>query len=100
LVEDKFDADLTPLLNGVWLNLRLKYDKVSLWTSDADGSRLSEQHRIGRQMRALLKLGFTVVVFEPHEASIQAQKEVAAMAKAAQNQSKNNKNKVNLEKKK
>ena len=96
LVEDKFDADLRPLLNGVWLNLRLKYDKVSMWTSDADASHLNEQHRIGRQMRALFKLDFNVVVFEPHEASIQAQKEVAAMAKVAQNQPKNTKNKANF----
>jgi hypothetical protein len=99
LVEDKFAADLRPLLNGVWLNLRLKYNKVSLWTSDFDASRLDEQHHIGRQIRELLKLNFTVVVFEPHEASIQAQKEAAAAAKTP-NQSKNTKPKTNLEKKK
>ena len=70
LVNDTFDAELRPFIQGIWLTQRIKYDKVSIWTSNYE-ENLDEQHRIGRQMREILLLRrMIVLVFEPHEASI------------------------------
>ena len=83
LITDKFDADLRTLLKGVWLNQRSKYDKVSLWTSDCM-ENLDKQHRIGRQMKDILNLTFMVViVYEPHETSIQMKRDAEMEAAAA-----------------
>ena len=73
LVNDEFDADMRPLVKGVWINHRFDYDvyKVSLWTSNFE-ENLDKQHRIGRKMKEILHLDcMGALVFETNETAIE-----------------------------
>ena len=68
VANEEFDPDMMPLINGVWLNVKLKSEKLSLWTSGFE-ENIDMQHRIGRKMRELLEVRIMALVFEPHEIS-------------------------------
>lgn len=54
-------------VNGVWVNIRPKGDKLSLWTKSAKNAEL--QMKIGRKLRDILGLKENMITFEEHDES-------------------------------
>lgn len=65
LIGDQF-LDDSPYVNGAYINIRGKGDKLSLWTKTARDQDL--QQRIGLKFREILSLKENVLSFEPHGA--------------------------------
>jgi len=65
LIGDQFFDD-SPSVNGAYINIRSKGDRLSLWTKTARDNDL--QHRIGDKFREVLSLRENILSFEPHEA--------------------------------
>ena len=61
LIGDQFYDD-SPYVNGAYINVRTKGDRLSLWTKAARDSDL--QHRIGDKFRETLSLRENILQFE------------------------------------
>lgn len=64
LIGDQF-MDESPFVNGVYINIRVRGDKLSLWTRSANDTDL--QMRIGRRYREILGLKEGNLTFEKHD---------------------------------
>lgn len=63
MVGDQF-IDESPYVNGLWINVRPKADKIALWTRNADNADV--QYKIGRKFKELLEIKDGIMVFEKH----------------------------------
>lgn len=68
LIGDQF-MDEGPFVNGVWVNIRNKADKISLWTKHAKNAEV--QMKIGRKFQEILGLKDNMLVYEEHVQSDQ-----------------------------
>ncbi|CAF0805500.1 unnamed protein product [Brachionus calyciflorus] len=68
LIGDQFFEE-GPYVNGVWVNIRPKLDKIALWTKSAKNAEV--QMRIGRRFKEILNLRDkdTVLFYEEHQAA-------------------------------
>lgn len=68
LIGDQF-LDEGPYVNGVWVNIRPKLDKIALWTKSAKNGEV--QMKIGRRFKEILNLKDkdTVLFYEEHQAA-------------------------------
>jgi translation initiation factor 4E len=64
LIGDQF-IDEGPAVNGVWVNVRTRGDKISLWTRNAKDADL--QQRIGKRFKEILNLKDGTLSYEKHE---------------------------------
>jgi len=64
LVGDQF-MDESSHVNGVWVNVRSKGDKISLWTKSAKNAEI--QMKIGRKFREILGLKEGLLTYEEHD---------------------------------
>lgn len=71
LIGDQF-MDEGQYVNGVYINIRAKGDKLSLWTKSAKNSEV--QMKIGRKFREILDLKENMLSFEEHDAGESNQK--------------------------
>lgn len=64
LIGDQFMEE-SSYVNGVWVNVRSKGDKLSLWTKSAKNAEV--QLKIGRKLREILGLKENMLTFEEHD---------------------------------
>jgi len=64
LIGDQFMEE-SCYVNGVWVNVRSKGDKLSLWTKSAKNAEI--QMKIGRKLREILGLKENMLTFEEHD---------------------------------
>jgi translation initiation factor 4E len=64
LVGDQF-FDQSSYINGVWVNVRAKGDKLALWTKDAKDAET--QMKIGRRFKEILNLKDSTLQYEEHD---------------------------------
>lgn len=64
LIGDQFMED-GQYVNGVWVNVRAKGDKISLWTKHAKNAEI--QLKIGRKFREILSLKEGSLTYEEHD---------------------------------
>jgi len=64
LIGDQFMEE-SPYVNGVWVNVRSKGDKLSLWTKIAKNAEI--QMKIGRKFREILGLKENMLTYEEHD---------------------------------
>lgn len=64
LIGDQFMEE-SPYVNGVWVNVRSKGDKLSLWTKAAKDSEV--QKKIGYKFREILGLKEQMLTYEEHD---------------------------------
>jgi translation initiation factor 4E len=61
LIGEQFDED-SEFVNGIWVNVRARGDKISLWTKRAKNSEA--QLRIGRKLKEILQLKDLTLTYE------------------------------------
>ena len=61
LIGDQF-MDESSYVNGIWVNVRSKGDKLSLWTKNAKNADV--QMKIGRKFREILGLKYNLLTYE------------------------------------
>jgi len=78
LIGDQF-MDESNYVNGVWVNVRTKGDKLSLWTKSAKDADI--QMKIGRKFREVLGLKDNMLTYEEHDENAGKNKDQAPMLK-------------------
>lgn len=78
LIGDQF-MDESPYVNGVWVNVRSRGDKLSLWTRNAKDSEI--QYKIGRKFKEILNLKDNMLVYEEHGDDAQKKTESTSLYK-------------------
>jgi len=63
LIGDQF-LDESPYVNGLWVNVRPRADKISLWTSNAKNADV--QYKIGRKFKEILEIKDCSLIYEKH----------------------------------
>lgn len=63
LIGDQF-MDESQYINGLWVNVRPRADKISLWTSNAKNADV--QYKIGRKFKDILELKDFNLIYEKH----------------------------------
>lgn len=64
LIGDQF-MDESKYVNGIWVNVRSKGDKLSLWTKTAKNAEA--QLKIGRRFKEILGLKENMLIYEEHD---------------------------------
>jgi len=64
LIGDQF-MDESAYVNGVWVNIRAKMDKIALWTKSAKD--VDVQMKIGQKYREVLGLKEGMITYEEHD---------------------------------
>lgn len=63
MIGDQF-MDESQYVNGIWVNVRSKGDKLSLWTKTAKNAEA--QLKIGRRFKEILGLKENMLIYEVH----------------------------------
>lgn len=63
LIGDQF-LDESQYVNGLWVNVRPRMDKISLWTRAAKNAEV--QYKIGRKFKEILDLKDGILTYEKH----------------------------------
>jgi len=63
LIGDQF-LDESPYVNGLWVSVRGKADRISLWTSEATNADV--QYKIGRRFKEILEIKDCQLIYEKH----------------------------------